>query len=237
MRLIIGLVVGNVMEKYRKNWCERWYKQALRLGTDIIVIDNSTDGTGEFFLNREKVIYYLKQSYNQRNMNRDYQTILNLTRIIHGDWILNIDIDEEYEPNITLDKLLYIINGNLEGKYYSSYKFILYDMREDEIHYSLLNGKDCRAVCKIFKVMPHLQYDLYNVHGTPVPENLEDGPILNIKIKHYGHWTKELREEKRKCYNTTMDRDLLEQNADWLKDEVETRELPEILWNMKWNTN
>jgi hypothetical protein len=232
MKIIIGLVVGNLSEEYRKKWTERWYIQALRLGDEIIVIDNSTDGTGEYFLNKPRVAFYLKQKHNERHMNRDYQRILDLGRSIKAEWILNIDIDEIIDPIADYDSLQYMIGGNSTPfEFHNNYRFLLFEMRDDENHYVQISGKDCRPVSKFYKVMTHLQFDMNNIHGSSVPENLEVGPIMNIKVKHLGHMTKDLREEKRNRYKLSSEKDILEQNADWLKEEgVTIKEMKENEW-------
>ena len=123
-KIIIGLVIGNLHESVRKKWPKRWYKQALNLGDEIIVIDNSTDGSGDFFLNKPKVSFYLKQSYNERHMNRDYQRILNYAREIDGDWILNLDIDEFFDERHNKKSLVYMALGCGSVNYPHSYNFI-----------------------------------------------------------------------------------------------------------------
>ena len=41
-KIMIGLVIGNIPEKYREKWVEDWYEQAIRIGNGIIIIDNSS---------------------------------------------------------------------------------------------------------------------------------------------------------------------------------------------------
>ena len=201
-KIIIGLVCGN-----GKQWVEKWYEQAHRIGDDIIVIDNSTDGTGEYFLNKPKVAFYLKNKYNDRHMSRDYQRILDLARSIGATWIFNLDLDEFVSPTCTNYNFLELVNNTTGVGYASTYGFILFEMIDDDQHF-MKTEYDCRLVHKFYKVLSHYKYDLTDKHGSSIPHNIETlGPCVNFKIQHFGHYTKELRDQKINMYTNGSKKD------------------------------
>lgn len=223
MKIAVGLVCGNTPEEFKGKWNKRWYEQASHISDNLIIIDNSTDGTGDYFVGKPKVKYYLKQENNERHMNRDYQMILDFARKLKATWVFNLDLDEVIDPARGGKELLTLAHGGMnEGMvFYSTYRFPLFEMRGDEDHYVLSDGgKDCRGVSKFYKVLPQYVFDPDNTHGSSIPENIENlGPVVDLKIKHLGHMTRKQRDDKRKQYDTQKKNDILEQEAFYMKEE------------------
>ena len=195
MSLLIGLVV-----KDGKQFIDKWIECVERLGYDFVVVDNGADKEVKAkLLNHPQMAQYHIQSFKNRNQSRDYQKILEMAREEKADWVWNLDIDE-YVPELNpeaLDHLLLNCTKNSVG-------FPLVEMRGDDQHYVLIKQmdgeeKDARLVHKIYKVLSHYEFDKNDIHGCCIPHNCSrDVEYVPVFIQHFGHYTKELRAEKRK---------------------------------------
>ena len=75
-------------------------------------------------------------------------------------------------------------------------------MRNDKKHFI---GQP-RICHKAYKILSHFEFNIKDKHGCSIPHNCKAGNIINIKLQHFGHMTKELRDEKRKKYENTKDK-------------------------------
>lgn len=239
MRLGVGLVIKN-----GDQFIDKWLDSAERIADVIFVVDNDgTERSTTMLALHSKVKYYKLQKGLERNMSRDYQQLLDMAREENVDWLWNIDIDEIVP---TFDKKQFM--SMLVNTRNESIGFPLFEMRDDDKHYVRVREndgslKDARCVHKCFKVLSHLAYNQKDKHGKSIPHNCKVDIIINIPIQHFGHLTKELREEKRKFYkehsdNTKNFSDASENRAEWMKEDpeeiVEWEDVKEDLqvWNM-----
>ena len=190
MRLGIGLVIkgGDEFIDKRLKWVER-------IGDIFLIIDNGTSKeTKEKLLNHPKTKQYHIQKNMGRNQSRDYQKILEMAREEDIDWVWNIDIDEII-PEINFPSFeVYLLNSLDE-----SIGFPLFEMRGEDNYIMIMdaenNLKQARGCHKCYKVLSHLKFNEKDIHGNSVPHNTHTGDYINIPIQHFGHSTKELREE------------------------------------------
>jgi len=214
MKIGVGLVV-----KGGKQFLKDWIISAERIADVIFVIDNEADDiVKSTLIKHPKVKRYIIQKGLERNMSRDYQQILDLARDENCDWLWNIDIDE-YIPEF--DKLA--LKQTLLNVSDTTIGFPLLEMRGDRKHYVMVKDKtkelkDCRLVHKCYKVLSHFAYNLKDKHGSATPHNC----ICNIRfipivIQHYGHMTKELRDEKRE--RGKEGKDNYEHKSTWMEED------------------
>ena len=214
--LAIGLVV-----KGGNEFIDKWISSAKKISNIWFIVDNGADD-----IVRSKLIthpytkQYLIQKNMERNQSRDYQKILEMAREENCKWIWNLDIDE-FPYKINTDYFYsYLLNTKEE-----SIGFPLFEMRNDDEHYVMV--KDCtptlkhaRLCHKCYKVLSHFKFDEKDKHGNSIPHNCHSGEMLPIFIKHYGHFTKELREEKIQQYKAlNPGKDMQELDQSWMEED------------------
>jgi len=214
MKLLIGLVV-----KDGKQFINKWIKSIERIGCGFLVIDNEADcKVRKILINHPQMIQYHIQKFPDRNQSRDYQKILEMAREERADWVWNLDIDEAV-PEINMDGLIF----NLINSTQPSVGFPLIEMRSDDKHYVMIKEssnelRDGRLCHKLYKVLSHFEFDKNDTHGCSIPHNCpRDKKHVSILIQHYGHMTKELREEKRKRIGHSKDK--AETLQTWLEED------------------
>ena len=214
MKLLIGLVV-----KDGKQFINKWIKSIERIGCGFLVIDNEADcKVRKILINHPQMIQYHIQKFPDRNQSRDYQKILEMAREEKADWVWNLDIDEAVS-SIDMDFLYFKLLNTTD----CSIGFPLIEMRGDDKHYVMIKEfnnelKDGRLVHKLYKVLSHFEFDKNDIHGCSIPHNCpRDKAFVNIIIQHFGHLTKELREEKRNRLGHSKDKD--EQLQTWLEED------------------
>ncbi len=216
MKVAIGLVV-----KGGEEFIDKWISCAEKIGDIILVVDNGADEIVRMkLLKHKKVKQYHIQISMDRNQSRDYQKILEMAREEDCQWVWNLDIDE-CVPNLDVLALKnFLINSTDQ-----SIAFPFFEMRGDNKHYvmlkEMLSGKlkHARACHKCYRVLSHFKFDEKDKHGVSIPHNCISGGIVNVPVQHYGHYTKELRDEKRKQYLTSSFKDSIEQDATWMEDD------------------
>ncbi len=216
MKLAIGLVI-----KGGKQFIDQWIECAERIGNIILVVDNNADGEAkQKLINHSKVKQYHIQKNMGRNQSRDYQKILEMAREEECTWVLNLDIDEVI-PNFDVRELyMYLLNITDV-----SISFPLFEMRNDSNHYVMVRAidgslKQARMCHKCYKVLSHFKFDEKDIHGSAIPHNCTPGDMVSIPIKHFGHYTKELRAEKRAQYEkSTKYKDEMESTNTWMEDD------------------
>ncbi|MHA1868731.1 MAG: hypothetical protein ACTSXD_11860 [Candidatus Heimdallarchaeaceae archaeon] len=218
MKLGVGLVV-----KGGEQFIEKWLECAEKIADVILVVHNDANAeVMENLFNSPKLKQYHYQKNMGRNMSRDYQKILEMAREENCDWLWNIDIDE-YVPDINVDAFKnYLINSRDQ-----SISFPFFEMRNDDKHYIMLRDpftgklKQARLCHKCYRVLSHLKFNEKDKHGNSIPHNCIPGKPIGIPVQHFGHYTRELRDEKRKQYDTKSFKDTKEQVADWMKEDDE----------------
>ncbi len=234
LKLAVGLVVRG-----GKEFIEKWIKSAEKIAHIILVVDNGADvEVVQTLLKHPKVKQYHRQLDMGRNQSRDYQKILEMAREEDATWIWNIDIDEiipDYHPLPFLQALL-----NLKD---NSIGFPLFEMRGDDKHYVVVRDadksfKDARLVHKCYKVLSHFKFNEKDIHGISIPHNCQTGDgIYPLPIQHFGHYSKQLRAEKRKMYGTKATKDKAESSNTWLEEDetkIEIRKWEDFI--KKWTT-
>ena len=229
MKLVIGLVV-----KGGKQFIDKWIDNIERIKCGVIVVDNGADlDVRNKLINHKYILQYHIQNDKDRNQSRDYQKILDMAREEDADWIWNLDIDE-YVPEIDIEHLLnYLLNTRDD-----SVGVPLFEMRNDDQHYVLVADMDGKLkhgrMChKIYKVHSHFAFNQKDKHGSSIPHNCKAGELYFMPYQHYGHLTKEQRDQKKKEYEKFNFKNYCELKGNWMKedDEVEIKEWGD--WNKK----
>ncbi len=215
MRLAIGLVVKN-----GKEFINRWVSCAEKMCHSIFVIDNGADKeVKEKLMNHKLVKQYLIQKDMGRNQSRDYQKILEMAREEDCQWVWNLDIDE-YVPEINMNNFFLELLNTRDN----SIGFPLFEMRNDDKHYIMVKeydgtDKHARLVHKCYKTLSHFKFDEKDKHGTSIPHNCNPGMIIFYPIQHFGHYSKKMRDEKRKTFKEEKFKDKSEQEAIWMEED------------------
>jgi len=215
MKLAVGLVVQG-----GKEFIDQWLKSVEQFKCMIFVVDNDADSEVKVkLINHPQMKQYHIQKNMGRNQSRDYQKILEMAREEDVDWVWNLDIDE-FIPNFNVNLLSdFLLNTKC-----TSIGLPLFEMREDDNHYVMITDctptlKDARLCHKIYKVQSHFEFNEKDVHGISIPHNCPSGDTFPLPIKHFGHYSKELREKKRNYYKEHSFKDLSEQNSTWLEED------------------
>lgn len=224
MKIGVGLIV-----KGGKEFIEKWIKGAEQITTQIFVVDNEADvEVKNILINHPKVKQYHIQKGMERNQSRDYQKLLNMAREEDCNWMFNIDIDEII-PEVDVESFVeHLLNTTDE-----SVGFPLVEMRDNDntfMHIPWNNDglKQARLCHKCYKILSHFEFNQKDVHGISIPHNCKAGTAFPMPIKHYGHYTKKLRDEKKKYYSQKNFKDVTEKNAPWLDDKVKLGDFNEL---------
>ena len=222
MKLAVGLVV-----KGGKQFIDQWLECVEKMNAIVLVVDNGADEIVRMkLLKCNKVKQYHIQKNMVRNHSRDYQKILDMAREEDCTWIINLDIDEVFTHLNNINFELFLLNSKS-----NSVGFPLFEMRNDNNHFVMVKDytgilKPARLCHKCYKVLSHFEFNQKDIHGVSIPHNCTPGVVLPIPMQHYGHYTKELREEKKRFYTIHNFKDVSEQQATWMQedDKVEIRE-------------
>ena len=223
MKIAVGLVV-----KGGKQFIDQWLDCVNKIADMIFVVDNGVDiEVRNKLIDLIKVKKYLYQKDMGRNQSRDYQKILEMAREEDCTWILNLDIDEVF-PNFNLNAF----QQHLLNTKDNSIGFPLFEMRNDNNHFVMLKDisgtlKTCRLCHKCYKVLSHFKFNEKDVHGVSIPHNCTAGGMIPVPMQHFGHFTKELRAEKRSQYVNKNFKDNSEKLATWLEDDDSKVEIKE----------
>lgn len=216
MKIAVGLVV-----KGGNQFIDQWLECANKIADMMFVVDNGADELVRMkLLKCDKLKQYHLQKDMGRNQSRDYQKILEMAREEDCTWIFNLDIDEKIPSDFEMQSLqLYLLNTKDD-----SIGFPMFEMRGDDNHFVMAEDytgelKPCRLVHKCYKILSHFKFNEKDVHGTSIPHNCTPGGMIPLPLQHYGHFTKELREEKRRQYVRKDFKDTREQSSSWLEED------------------
>lgn len=197
VRIGVGLVGIN-----GKNFISDWIESADRCGDCFLVVDNGIDREArEKIIKHPKTKHYHIQHYPYRNMSRDYQKILEYAREEKCQWVWIMDFDKLVSEVDIVELKSFLLDTNVE-----SVSFPLFECRNDIDHYVMVKDKNnvpkhARLSHEMYRVKSHFEYDTRDEHSGVLPQNCKcEDCLLWIPIKHLGHMTKELREEKRQKY-------------------------------------
>lgn len=200
--ITLSMIIRNEADKFIR----RMLTHAMKYVSNIVILDDaSTDNTIEvceevlkdfphkIYKNDESMFQNLKESECRKKL-------WNLTINENPDWILLLDADEIFEDwGITV--LPQIINDVNFDAYY----FKMYHMWEDDNHYrvdGLWKPADYRIY--LLRYQPNYEYKWDNmpIHCYRHPFNVYGMPgcYCYVRLKHYGHFTKEIRIDKYKRY-------------------------------------
>jgi glycosyltransferase involved in cell wall biosynthesis len=182
---------------FAKEWLECFEK----LADEIVVLDNgSTDGTYEILKAHPKVVDIMQtEGYNE---GRDKNMMYDRTRLRNPDWLLWVDIDEVFEPEITrkdFDRLM-------SSKIYNKFAFRRFHFMDRE-HFAgslyrlnYTSGHD-RLMWREHPSghFQNLIIDSPNVKGIKGLKKNTD-----FRLKHLGYINKDLVNKKAELYRSII---------------------------------
>lgn len=201
-KITLAISIRNEADKFIR----RMLTHAMQYVSNIVILDDaSTDNTVEvceevlkdfphkIYLNDEPMVQNLKESECK-------EKLWNLAIKEQPDWILLLDGDELFE-----DWGIQILPVIVNDINYDTYYFKIYHMWEDEEHYrvdGLWKPVDFRIY--LLRYQPNYEYEWYHMglHSYRHPVNVYDMPgcFCYVRLRHYGHFTKEIRRAKYEKY-------------------------------------
>lgn len=201
-KITLALTVRNEADRFLR----RMLNHAMRYVSEVVILDDaSTDNTIEvceeilkdfphkIYKNFESMMMNLKEGESKKKL-------WELTIKENPDWILLLDADEIFE-DWGVEVLPQIINDANFDAYY----FRIYHMWEDEQHYRV-DGlwRPVNYIPFLVRYQPNYEYKWENkgLHCTRYPNNVVDMPgcYCYVRLKHYGHFTKDIRRAKYEKY-------------------------------------
>jgi len=179
-----------------------WLENLEKLADEIVALDNgSTDGTYEALKAHPKVVDIIRtEGYNE---GRDKNMLYAMARKRKPDWLLWIDVDEIFEPEITrahLDRLM-------RSKFITKYKFRRFHFIDREhfagsgLYYFYTSIHDRM----MWKENPAGYFEDF-ILDSPNVKGIK-GIELNThyRLKHLGYINKELVDKKVDIYKAVID--------------------------------
>lgn len=211
-KITLALTVRNEADKFIR----RMLTHAMKYVSNIVILDDaSTDNTidvceevlidfpHKIYKNHEPMMMNLKESESKKKL-------WDLTIKENPDWILLLDADELFEDWGT-EVLPTIVNDPNFDAYY----FKIYHMWEDDYHYRV-DGLWAPVDYRIYllRYQPNFEYTWSDMglHCYRHPYNAYEMPgcFCYVRLRHYGHFTKEIRNAKFKRYR------LLDPNSEFV---------------------
>lgn len=211
-KITLALTVRNEADKFIK----RMLTHAMKYVSNIVILDDaSTDNTidvcedilkdfpHKIYKNDEPMMMNLKESESKKKL-------WDLTINENPDWILLLDADEIFE-----DWGIEVLPNIVNDPNFDAYYFKIYHMWEDDYHYrvdGLWNPVDYRIY--LLRYQPNFDYKWSDMglHCYRHPYNAYEMPgcFCYVRLRHYGHFTKEIRSAKFKRYK------LLDPNSEFV---------------------
>lgn len=202
--ITLSILIRNEADKFIR----KMLTHAMKYVSNVVILDDaSTDNTIEvceevlkdfphkIYKNDESMFQNLKESECR-------EKLWNLTIKENPDWILLLDADEIFE-DWGIKVLPQIVNDVNFDVYY----FKIYHMWEDDEHYrvdGLWKPVDYRIYLLRYQPNYEYEWDHMPLHCYRHPHNIYSMPgcCCYVRLKHYGHFTKEIRRDKYERYKT-----------------------------------
>ena len=199
-KIVFSMIVHNEADKYLSKVLE----SVKTFADDVLIIDDaSTDNTAEVCENILKDFPHTIIKNKKSMFKTEYKLRMKQwkeTLKLNPGWIMTLDADEIPEASFkdTIKELIKIDNIDV-------YNFRLFDMwndkeyREDK-YWSLHQ----RYMTRLIRYQPKFKYKFKktNQHCGTFPKNINElvNANMDVRIKHYGWATPEIREAKYKRY-------------------------------------
>ena len=182
-------------------FAEEWLACFEKLADEIVVLDNgSTDGTYEILKAHPKVVDIMRtEGYNE---GRDKNMLYDRTRLRNPDWVLWIDIDEIFEPEIQRKDFDRLMSSKIYNKFaFRRFHFMdrehfagsLYRLNYTSGHDRLMWRENPAGYFQ------NLIIDSPNVKGIKGLKKNTD-----FRLKHLGYINKEIVDQKAELYRSII---------------------------------
>lgn len=182
-------------------FAEEWLACFEKLADEIVVLDNgSTDGTYEILKAHKKVVDIMRtEGYNE---GRDKNMLYDRTRLRNPDWVLWIDIDEIFEPEIQRKDFDRLMSSKIYNKFaFRRFHFMdrehfagsLYRLNYTSGHDRLMWRENPAGYFQ------NLIIDSPNVKGIKGLKKNTD-----FRLKHLGYINKEIVDQKAELYRSII---------------------------------
>lgn len=178
-------------------FAKEWLQCFEKLADEIIVLDNgSTDGTFEYLTAHPKVVDSMRtEGYNE---GRDKNLLYALVRKRKPDWILWVDIDEIFEPQLTRRHFDKLMSRRFVNKY-AFRRFHFIDREHFAGSWFRLNysaGHDRL----MWREAPTGYFENF-ILDSPNVKGISGLKVnTNFRLKHLGYISKDLVDKKKEIY-------------------------------------
>ena len=178
-------------------FAEEWLQCFEKLVDEIVLLDNgSTDGTYEYLKGHPKVVDSVRtEGYNE---GRDKNLLYKMVRQRKPDWILWIDIDEIFEPEVNRADLDRLMNRSWVSQYgFRRFHFIDNEHFAGSGQYYYFTSIHDRVM---WRENPSGYFE-DKILDSPNVKGIK-GIKLNtsLRLKHLGYISKELVDKKKEIY-------------------------------------
>ena len=171
----------------------------------IALDDGSTDGTGEFLESRAEILEVIRIPRDRPSWDEmgNHRKLLAAAMRHGAEWALSVDADERLERDFRRRCERVIRRGRLLG--YTAYGLRLRDLWDSRDHYRVDGIWGQKTTPRLYKLRPDHKLDGRALHGSKAPLQARVGgryPIADLNIYHLGMLTPELREARRRRYES-----------------------------------
>lgn len=205
-------IIGLLRVKNGEPYIERHLKQVTKICEMVLVLnDGSTDNTEKICKTFENVRVHTQHL--PFHGGRDRIFLHEWAKAFNPEWVLALDVDEFFEEGMEGLVRLTALNSSLNTH---AWQFPFFYMWGDEGYYRADGQYEDVKVLRLFRYSPDELPDDTPTHSTAAPASRRCGEFLevahNIRVKHLGYITPELRQEKYDHY-TKRDSDPLKAGA------------------------
>lgn len=178
-------------------FAEEWMRCFECLADEIVVLDNgSTDGTYEYLKAQPKVVDIVRtEGYNE---GRDKNLLYNVARKRNPDWMLWVDIDEIFEPELTRKDFDRLMDRSFVTKYaFRRFHFIdreYFAGSPFRLNYSAGHDRILwrESPTGYFENLILDSPNVKGIKGLKLP--------THFRLKHLGYISRELVDKKKEIY-------------------------------------